>query len=470
MNTLIRHAEIPSVGIRDVRCKKGQIVSISEALVPEDGERVFDAGYGALVPGLNDHHIHLYATAAARASVDCSPSVVFSREGLEAALAGCKGEGWIRGFGFHENSYPDLDRKELDRIEPNRPIRIQHQSGMLWILNSAALDLLELHDDLELPSGARRDTDGALNGLFFNLDAWLRGRLRGVKPSLRVLSSELASYGITGVTDAGVANDVDMATAMIAAVERGEICQRVMLMGNDSLNEFEITDTDSVGIGPLKIYLREAELPSIEELTRRILRAHNAGRPIAAHCVTRVELVFLLSVLGDAGVMPGDRVEHASIADNSALEMLAALGVSVVTQPHFIAQRGDQYLLNVEETDIPWLYRGQGFITAGIGLAAGSDAPYGSCDPWFAMRAATQRRTSTGVLMTGREQLTAETAFGLYCGALDNPTSGYRPPLVGDNADLCLLKCSWRTALRELDSSNVKMTLRRGEIAFESNG
>jgi len=243
-----------------------------------------------------------------------------------------------------------------------------------------------------------------------------------------------------------------------------------MLMGNDSLNEFEITDTDSVSIGPLKIYLREAELPSIEELTRRITRAHNAGRAIAAHCVTRAELVFLLSVLRDAGVTPGDRVEHASVADNATLEMLAALGVSVVTQPHFIAQRGDRYLLNVEKSDIPWLYRGQGFIKAGVGLAGGSDAPYGSCDPWFAMRAATQRRTSAGVLMTAREQLNAETAFGLYCGALDNPTSGYRPPQVGDDADLCLLKCSWRMALRDLDSSNVRMTLRRGEVAFESIG
>ncbi|MBN3585858.1 hypothetical protein JYB64_26055, partial [Algoriphagus aestuarii] len=95
----------------------------------------------------------------------------------------------------------------------------------------------------------------------------------------------------------------------------------------------------------------------------------------AMHCVTRVELLFALSALQSAGAIPGDRIEHAAIADDAMLEALASLGVTVVTQPHFIAERGDQYLEAVDAWDIPYLYRGAAFLHHKVALAAGSDAP-----------------------------------------------------------------------------------------------
>jgi len=197
--------------------------------------------------------------------------------------------------------------------------------------------------------------------------------------------------------------------------------------------------------------------------------SHQRGRPIAAHCVTRVELIFLLSALQAAGVVNGDRVEHASIADTDILTMIADMSVTVVTQPHFIAQRGDRYLHEVDEPDIPFLYRGRGFLDQGIGLAGGSDGPYGWIDPWASMRAAVSRKTCLGTTMAASECLQAEQAFALFCGTLEQPAAGYRAVEEGMLADLCLMSQPWSSVLEKLDSRDVRLTVCRGKLIYDAH-
>ena len=69
--------------------------------------------------------------------------------------------------------------------------------------------------------------------------------------------------------------------------------------------------------------------------------AHAAGRPVAVHCVTRVQLVLTLAALDAAGRLPGDRIEHGAVIPAESLPDLR--GLTVVTQPHFVAERGEQY-------------------------------------------------------------------------------------------------------------------------------
>ena len=54
---------------------------------------------------------------------------------------------------------------------------------------------------------------------------------------------------------------------------------------------------------------------------------------------------------------------------------LRRLGVTVVTQPHFVAERGDQYLVDVDPDDQPLLYPCASLRAAGVAVAAGTDAP-----------------------------------------------------------------------------------------------
>ena len=469
MSLLILNAEIPGLGIRDVRCTDNYVDCVAHDLEPLPHEHVVNANGGALVPGLNDHHIHLYATAAARTSLDCAPSALTNAEALTVALRQFPGDKWIRGYGFHDSVCADLGRAWLDLNGPARPIRIQHQSGKLWVLNSPALKILDIRASQVLPAGVERAADGSLTGRFYDLDAWLGEKWGRQRPSLKALSAELASYGVTAVTDAGVNNNDADFVAISQACANGELHQRVQLMGDESLSKRQGIKNATVNVGPLKVYLREAQLPTFDNLVERIRASHQIGRPIAAHCVTRVELIFLLSALEAAGVLAGDRIEHASIADTDALAMIADMGVTVVTQPHFITERGDRYLHDVDESDVPFLYRGRGFLDQGIGLAGGSDGPYGSIDPWTSMRAAVSRKTRRGLTMAASECLQAKEAFALFCGTLEQPAAGYGAVVAGMLADLCLMSQPWSSVLEKLDSRDVRLTVCRGRVIYDAN-
>ena len=83
---LIANAEIEGRPGQDVRSLGGTIREIGPDLPRHPGEDVFDARGGALLPGLNDHHLHLFALAAAQSSVRCGPPEVTNKEELAAAL------------------------------------------------------------------------------------------------------------------------------------------------------------------------------------------------------------------------------------------------------------------------------------------------------------------------------------------------------------------------------------------------
>ena len=172
---LIREAEIKGQTTR-VRLRDGRIEAVDPALEPDPGEVVVEAEGGALLPGLRDHHIHLLALAAARESVACGPPQVQDRRVLKRALRQAPGSetspqldstSWIRGVGYHESVAGDLDRDGLDALINHRPVRIQHRSGALWILNSLALERLDLAVGHPLPPGVEQDPQGRFTGRLY---------------------------------------------------------------------------------------------------------------------------------------------------------------------------------------------------------------------------------------------------------------------------------------------------------------
>lgn len=430
---LFRGVEVEGHRRKDVRCVDGEIVAIGENLLPSPNEITIDAYGGALLPGLHDHHIHLFALAAALQSVQCGPPQVTTQEGLRDALQNhpdAEDEpDWIRGVGYHESIAGMLDRWKLDALIDHRPVRIQHRSGKMWFLNSAAVLALGL--------------ETGSNGQLFRQDDWLRGRVE-TKVNLSSISRLLARHGVTGITDATPSNDETTETQFRAH----GVLQRITLMGGDSLPA-----------GALKIILDDYALPEVDTLRDRIIEAHQNSRPVAFHCVTRTELIFALSVLMEAGCLSGDRIEHASVTDSSAMSMMVDAGVTVVTQPNLIAERGDQYLIDVKPVDHPFLYRCRGFLNAGVPLGGGTDAPYGKPDPWIAMRAAVSRETVAGRIIGAGEALTPEQSLALFTTPSDNPGGPPRKIAVGEPADLCLLDCPWSIARSSLTSDHVAATI-----------
>lgn len=327
---------------------------------------------------MHDHHIHLFATAAALRSAQCSPSDARDRKGLRVALQQQAPDprGWIRGVGYHESVAGDLDRNALDALLPDRPVRVQHRTGQLWMLNSRAIERLGLDRDARVPSGVECDAAGYATGRVYRCDAWLRERIGpDAPPSLADVSRRLAALGVTAVTDATASNGPDELAAFAAARARGELSQRIVVMG--SLELSELRPPPGVAIGPVKIHLAEAELPDPDAVIATIRAAHGRRRNVAIHATTRVELVFALAAYEAAGVCAGDRLEHVHVAPPECVATVARLGLTACVHPDLIEARRASWLDEVEAADAPWLGRIDLLRAAGVPLLPGSDAPHG---------------------------------------------------------------------------------------------
>jgi predicted amidohydrolase YtcJ len=454
-------------GCVDVRCVAGRIAEVGHALQRRSGERVIAGAGAALLPGLHDHHMHLFALAALRNSVPCGPPGIVNRARLLAVLRADDGAGWLRGVGYHESVAGELDRWQLDRMVRDRPVKLQHRSGKLWIVNSLAARLLSLDEHAGLP-GIELDRHGTPNGRLFRLDGWMRKQLAlagpASMPSLAGVSRLLASYGVTGVTDATPDNGPFSMQQFARAAASGDLLQSVRVMGGEDLPD---SGCEQVQRGERKVMLDENALPQWDSLQQDFATAHGQGRAVAVHCVTPAELVLTLSVLRAVGPHPGDRIEHASLVPQEILPLLRETGVRVVTQPGFIHERGDQYLGAIAPAEQPDLYRCQQLLTRVIPLAGSTDAPYGDADPWAAMRAAVERKSASGAVIGPAERLSPEQALALFTSAGDDPGGPTRGIAVGEAADLCLLNCSWEIARLRLRSEDVRATIRAGELIFQ---
>lgn len=401
-------------------------------------------GQGAVVlPGLHDHHLHILALAARRQSV--SLAGLTSVEAICAALAAAPPGPWVRAVDYDERVAGIPDAQMLDGWLPDRPLRLADRTGALRVLNSAGLSRIA---GLRLPPGAETAADGRSSGRFWREDQWLAEALPASAPSLAELGGELAALGLTALTDAGAHNGPAEAALLV-----GKVPQRLVLMGSEALVE-------GAGYvrGPLKLLIDEASPPEPDALAARIVGARDAGRCVAAHCVTEGELALFLAALAIAGgARHGDRIEHGGMIPPDFLPIIAGAPLMVVTNPAFLHDRGDRYRATIPSDRHAMLYPAAGLARAGIALRAGSDAPYASVDPWLGMRSARDRMTRSGHVLGAPERLSARAALSLYGG---------RELAVGAPADLVVCAGTMEDVLADLSADRVVMTVIDGRIAF----
>jgi predicted amidohydrolase YtcJ len=410
-----------------------RIDDVAETLTPRRGEDVYDVAGGTVLPGLHDHHVHLYSAAAAATSVRVGPPQVRDRAALAGVLASTEpgDDGWIRAVGYHDSVAGPLDRAALDAMVPTVPLRIQHRSGVLWMLNSAGL--------------ARVGLAGHPDGRLRSADAW-SDALNRSQTNLADLSGRLSRYGITGITDATPDLDVSDIVRLTELHRRGELRQNVHCLA------------------PGKRILHDDDL-NLEHLAEWITDRHRYDGPVAIHCVTAAQLLVTIAALRQAGTHPRDRIEHAAVAPSDCLTDLADLAVTVVTQPNFVAERGDQYLDEVPAAEHDQLWRLASLLRANVRVALSTDMPFGRPDPWAVMRAAVHRTTPSGAVLSANERVPARTALTMFFGRPDQPARA-RTLQSGEPGDLCVLSVPPETALNELDAGMVAATIVGGQIAY----
>ena len=409
----------------DVSCHRGP------------GTEVIDCGGLPLIPGLNDAHTHVLATAASLTALDCRSPRIDSIDELLALMrakaASLPSGRWIRGYGLEprhlrEDRYPTL--RELDSVTPRHPVRLEHSSGHASLLNSLGLVAAGIGAETpDPPDGViDRDDNGLPTGLLLEMGAWLRERLgrtrspEEMKAGVSHLSRTLLSYGITSVQDAGPDNGADQWQTFRSLTSTQAFQPRVTMMaGVGKLQEMADaglgwgSGDDRLRIGHAKIMLTRTTgqlMPAVQDLAELALRAWNLGFPIAIHAIEQeaVEEAIHVVALGspaDAGSaisaarpmgkpQARDRIEHCAECPPQSMEKLARSRAIVVTQPGFIYWRGDGYLERVHSDLLPHLYPYRGMVELKVPVAFGSDSPVIDPNPWPGIYSAISSKTRAG--------------------------------------------------------------------------
>jgi predicted amidohydrolase YtcJ len=160
-------------------------------------------------------------------------------------------------------------------------------------------------------------------------------------------------------------------------------------------------------------------------LTRYIVDAHRAGWQVAAHAVGDAAVDLVLDALEEAGhggpfaarggAPPRHRLEHGVMFRADQVERLARTGMTVVTQPMFIADFGDPLLQLFEGgTGAGDYFRMRSLLTAGVPVVGSSDRPVAAGSPLLGIQEMVERTTAGDAVFGADERLTPGEALASY--------------------------------------------------------
>lgn len=202
-----------AVAVRD-----GRILAVGGAEVTESvqpGTRVIDADGGAILPGINDAHLHFVASAMVRFGyLDIGKRTASSWQEVAARLAAAvPGEdGWVRAHGWDEVILGRGGAEVLLALRPGTPVVVFDQTGHQLLANRTAMAAAGVPESPAVPAGGviGRTGDGGPNGLF--VDAAMELITTAMPPvppetmraAVQKFQSLLHSQGITSLTEPGL--------------------------------------------------------------------------------------------------------------------------------------------------------------------------------------------------------------------------------------------------------------------------
>ncbi|MEK7777246.1 MAG: amidohydrolase family protein, partial [Chloroflexota bacterium] len=137
----------------------------------------------------------------------------------------------------------------------------------------------------------------------------------------------------------------------------------------------------------------------------------------------------------------------------------------------FIYESAERYVATVPPEKQPWLYPLRVLRDLGVSLAAGSDAPVASPNPWRGLYGAVTRRSADGLALRPEQGLPLEDALRLYTAgaAAASGEGGLNGTIqAGAPADLVLLDRRLVEAVSDdLLSARAALTMVGGEVVWE---
>jgi predicted amidohydrolase YtcJ len=482
-----------------------------------------------LFPGFVDAHMHLllhgcrldWADLSGARSIDDIIRLLKDYASLHPDAPSVDGYGYDQTV-LQEGRHPSA--ADLDRVDPARPVTVQHVSGHGFVVNSALMRALGISASTPTPSGGRIDRDdaGEPNGLFFDSACDLLTGKEGVKignhgPNFHLpmaptdlwrrfdlAQQSFLSVGVTTVCDAQASSRE--LSAYFQARDEGSLLLRthVLLLssGLEQLREIGLSSKvgdDRLEISGVKLYADGSVLartaflageccghgPDAQrggdgylyhephELHDLLVEAHRLGLPTATHSQGSVPIGMVLGAIADARAenpRPGvvHRIEHCGFPTDQQIAAMARLGVVPVPQPVQLHDHADTIIKDLGPIGARFYPYGA-FQRAGLPVVISSDAPVTDPNPLRAAWAAITRETVSGAVAGADFTIDRRTAIS---GLTSTPAAllGRRDVGVikpGAAADLVLLDENPMTVdIDALPRVSVTETWIGGELAW----
>ncbi|MEO6800793.1 MAG: amidohydrolase [Rhodanobacter sp.] len=442
--TLDRHGKLQQ--FQALLIDQGKVVatgSDAELAARANGAKVLDGHGRTLLPGLIDAHGHVLDLGYARNSVDLAGT-----RSLGEALAKVKAYAeshpdatWIRGGGWNQEIWK-LGRfptaSELDAVIPDRPVWLSRIDGHAAWANSAAIKLAGVTKATRDPSGGRieRDADGNPAGVFVDgatdlVDARVPAPTAQERTAaLDAALAEMARVGLTGVGDAGI--DLENYQLYRQYADAHKLTARIYAMIRDTGDAFDVISKDGplIGYGNDFLTVRTVKLfadgalgsrgaamlapysddphnrgllfMTPELMTAKIDKAFDKGYQVAIHAIgDRANREVLDSYAAAYPAHPEaialrNRVEHAQIVSPKDIPRFESLHLIASMQPTHATSDMNMAEDRIGRQRIKGAYAWRSFLGQGTVIAAGSDFPVESPNPFYGLHSAVTRQDQHG--------------------------------------------------------------------------
>ncbi len=516
--------------VESLAARDGRIVAIGSAqelsVLAGPDTRVIELNGSTVIPGIVDSHCHPDGTALELDRYHVIHPEFTSIEDILAAIenhAATTGpDEWFTGNGYNNarfGGYPT--RQQLDDASSGRPVILFRMDGHVAIVNSSALEIAGVAEDVTDPAHGQFDRDpqtGRLTGVvreeayFVFRDIFRHSAtVADYECGLPVVFDDYLSYGVTSVHNSVVRPKVFKAYQNLHA--RGELNMRVGIIGNgdeDGMVQAMIEAGLQSGMGDdwLRIvgveWIADAsvggrtaafyepyqgepdvgepvpnrgmQLFSREWLEPRVIAAHEAGLTVCVEGLGDRGVDFALDMIEAAlEKSPRDdhrsRIEHCCCVPDAQMERIRNLGVVPSSATGFLHDLGDLYVRNRGAAAMRTMFRHRTYIDQGIPAPGHSDNPVCTVNPFKAMWSMVTRTSMMGDIagpeeaVTIDEALRAYTTLGAWAGHEEHVKGKLLPGMLADMA--VLDRDVFEIPSDEIRDVQVTTTVLDGRVVFE---
>ena len=461
--------------------KIDKLYFVNDKLPTTKSITIIDGQGKTLIPGLIDAHGHIlgYGLSLLRADLVNSSS---EQDAITKTLTYAKansGLTWIQGRGWNQTQWPSNafpSTKSLDKHFPDQPVWLKRVDGHAGWANSKAMALAGITKATKSPEGGDiiRDKNGMPTGVFIdNAMALIDNSIAPltIKQQKAVLvkaMDALASFGLTSVHDAGIDTDNIVAFKELSQENAMSIRVNAMLylpsakwqqtladgqyQSKDDMftfNSVKIQADGALGSRGAALIADYSDHPgqrglllnTPDEFDHLVHTAMSKGFQVNSHAIGDHANKLVLDtyekhIKATKTKALRHRVEHAQVLRLDDIPRFAELDIIASMQATHATSDKNMAQDRLGASRILGAYAWRKLLNANAVIAAGSDFPVESPNPFFGLHASITRQDHNNSPQGGwfaDEKMTPLEAFRSF--TLDAAYSGHQEKIIGSLAE-----------------------------------